>query len=135
MPIFLTAFLRARGGRKWGKRTLENGKGTRKHFLCPLAIFQCPLAPFSAVSCLQEGCDNRTVENSTTRGKVRWGSVIFFPIFFIVNDQAIIGHNNSYWCLMLEKILWKWYIFELFFFPPKKSTYFHENKKNPTNIW
>ena len=25
-------------------------------FPCPLAIFQCPLAPFSAVSCNQEGC-------------------------------------------------------------------------------
>ena len=82
---FFTAFLMARDGRKWGKRTLENGKGTWKHFLCPLAIFQCPLAPFSAVSCLQEGCDNRTVENSTTRGKVRWGSVMIFHKIHICN--------------------------------------------------
>ena len=83
MPIFFTAFLRARDSRKWGKGTLENGKGTRKHFLCPLAIFQCPLAPFSAVSCLQEGCDNRTVENSTTCNK--WALNLYI-------------YHNSYIC-------------------------------------
>ena len=32
MPIFFTAFLQARDGRKWGKRILENGKGTQKTF-------------------------------------------------------------------------------------------------------
>ena len=71
MPIFFAAFLKARDCRKWGKRTLENGKGTRKHFLCPLAIFQCPLASFSAVSWLQEGYDNRTIEKIGTHRKPR----------------------------------------------------------------
>ena len=52
----VTAFLKARDSRKWSKGTLENGKRTQKMFPCPLAIFQCPVAPFSAVSCNQEGC-------------------------------------------------------------------------------
>ena len=67
-------------------------RGHRKCFLCPLAIFQCPLAPFSAVSCLQEGCDNQTVENSTTCNK--WALNLYI-------------YHNSYICYFSKNYLSK----------------------------
>ena len=80
-------------------------RGHRKCFLCPLAIFQCPLAPFTAVSCNQEGCKKWALNLSQ----------FIYICYFSMITNIILRLNASfkkpvklYFCIFGERFVTKY---------------------------